>query len=137
MNQARRISGGLKVIGRGAALLLTGSTAPVAPPASAPTGDITEFPTGHSGAPRGITSDGTNLWFADFGAESIGRITPSGSTTEFKSGISANADPWDVAADPGTGNIWFHGKQCSQDRETRPRHGDSHRVQSVGKCVAR
>ncbi len=85
-----------------------------------PSGTITEFalPTPNSGS-FGITAgpDG-NLWFTEcaldsngfcIGGSKIGRITPSGTITEF---AVPNADglpdssPWDITAGPD-GNLWF------------------------------
>ena len=95
---------------------------------NAATGTITEFTTGivatPSASPQAITAgpDG-NLWFTEFiGALSttagsgvsvvpgslsaIGRITPTGTVTEFTSGITAGAVPIGIAAGPD-GNVWF------------------------------
>jgi virginiamycin B lyase len=73
------------------------------PPAAATTGQVHEFP-----APDdswGITTgpDG-NLWFTEFSNNKIGRITPSGTVTEF-SGISTGGLFYaDIAAGPD-GNV--------------------------------
>jgi streptogramin lyase len=68
---------------------------------------ISEFSTNltASSQPHGITAgpDG-NLWFAEFTAGKIGRITPAGVITEFS--IPSGALPWDIAAGPD-GNLWF------------------------------
>jgi streptogramin lyase len=67
---------------------------------------IEEFSDGISaeGSPNGITAgpDG-NVWFTEF-ADRIGRITPTGSVTEFSTGITSN--PEEIAAGPD-GNLWF------------------------------
>jgi streptogramin lyase len=67
-------------------------------------GVFTEFqiPT-ELAVPKGITSgpDG-NLWFAEIGANKIGRITPSGAITEFP----ANSPTGGIALG-GDGNLWF------------------------------
>ena len=70
---------------------------------------VTEFTVGLTiGAnPSGITAgpDG-NLWFTEFAADRIGRITPGGVVTEFSAGISSVAFPYGNAAGPD-GNLWF------------------------------
>jgi streptogramin lyase len=70
---------------------------------AAPT--ITEFTTGSG--PIGATSgpDG-NVWFVEWGANKIGRITPAGVLTEFSAGLSSNAGLAGIAAGPD-GNLWF------------------------------
>jgi streptogramin lyase len=70
---------------------------------------IQEFPvTVHPGSdPLGITGgpDG-NLWFTDGGTtHAIGRITPSGTITEFTSGLTHGV-PNDITSGPD-GNMWF------------------------------
>ena len=77
------------------------------------TGAITEFPTPTAGSsPWGITagSDG-NLWFTESAAAGkIGRITPSGTITEFVSepGLSSP-----ITSGPG-GNLWYGARSGSQ-----------------------
>jgi streptogramin lyase len=82
-----------------------------------PQGTITEFSTGITAGSEleGITPgpDG-NLWFAEFlqqlpngsfpSADRIGRITPSGTVTEFST--SKNSENVDITAGPD-GNLWF------------------------------
>ncbi len=66
---------------------------------------ITEFPVPTAGsAPLGIVSgsDG-NLWFTEFSASKIGRITTAGVVTEFP---TSGANPQLIAAGPD-GNLWF------------------------------
>ena len=67
---------------------------------------ITEFdlPTANAG-PHFITAgpDG-NLWFTEYGAGKIGRITPSGLITEFDA--PSGAGPTTIAAGPD-GNVWY------------------------------
>jgi streptogramin lyase len=61
----------------------------------------------HGGAgPLGITSgsDG-NVWFAEWDANKIRRITPSGTITEFSIPTSGSGSNW-IAAGPD-GNLWF------------------------------
>jgi len=76
-------------------------------------GTITAFsvPTAASN-PEGITagSDG-NLWFTEYNASKIGRITPGGSISEFPlptgaSGPGITAGPSSITAGPD-GNLWF------------------------------
>jgi streptogramin lyase len=80
-----------------------------AAPAWAAVGTITEF--SPAGLPRGITAgpDG-NLWFTEEAGNQIGRITPSGSITEFplptKCGLSGGCEPWSITTGPD-GNLWF------------------------------
>ncbi len=54
------------------------------PTSSASAGQVTEFPVTSNSDPEGITTgpDG-NLWFTDGQGDKIGRITPSGTVTEF------------------------------------------------------
>jgi streptogramin lyase len=70
---------------------------------------ITEFSDGITpGAqPLGITAgpDG-NLWFAEQGADRIGRITPSGVVTEFSEGIAPGSAPAQITVG-ADGNLWF------------------------------
>ena len=48
-----------------------------------------------------------NVWFTDSGTtKAIGRITPSGTITEFSAGLNANSDPASITAGPD-GNLWF------------------------------
>ena len=76
-------------------------------PVSAAPGDITEFPlSGHRGL-LGIAAgrDG-NLWFTEAGVGRIGRITPTGTITEYASGITPDSVPDGIVAGPD-GNLWF------------------------------
>jgi len=70
-------------------------------------GAVTEFPlaTANSG-PQGITAgpDG-NLWFTEYNANKIGRITPAGVITEFSVPTAASGPNW-ITAGPD-GNLWF------------------------------
>src|SRR5438270_524401 len=69
-------------------------------------GDITEFsiPIAKS-QPVGIASgpDG-NLWFTEISASNIGRITPTGSITEFP--LKVDSAPGAITSGPD-GNLWF------------------------------
>jgi streptogramin lyase len=74
--------------------------------AALPVGSITEFslPTLPS-APLGITAgpDG-NLWFTEQAGGKIGRITPSGTITEYP--LPSFDNPFGITAGPD-GNLWF------------------------------
>ena len=60
-------------------------------------GDVTEFPVPTAGDPNDIAvgPDG-NLWYVDPAANVIGRITPTGSITEFTDGLSDGAEPTSI-----------------------------------------
>jgi len=67
---------------------------------------IAEFSGGLSSPLNGPIAEGPdgNMWFAT--ERSIGRITPSGQITEFKSGLKPGSQPFDLT--PGSdGNLWF------------------------------
>ena len=68
------------------------STRPGSPPEA--------FPWASPAGPDG------NLWFTEFGGDRIGRITPSGTVTEYSAGITAGSDPNDITTGPD-GNLWF------------------------------
>ena len=95
--------------------LLAAALAPIAwggTAAAAPLAQVSEFSTGLNagGSPAGIAPgpDG-NLWFTDRGStKAIGRITPSGSITEFDqtNGLNAGSSPEGIAPGPD-GNLWF------------------------------
>ncbi len=83
-------------------------------PASAGAGVVTEFTTALTAgnAPTGITSgpDG-NLWFTEQGLlQGIGRITPTGSITEFPAGLTPGfsllVTPGEIVAG-SDGGLWF------------------------------
>ena len=72
-----------------------------------PAGVITKFSYNYSSADPGSLTAGPdgNLWFADYGGDAIGRITPKGVITEFPTpGSSIN--PTAITAGPD-GNLWF------------------------------
>jgi virginiamycin B lyase len=71
---------------------------------AAPTIKEFEIPTKDL-APSGITPgpDG-NLWFAFTGKEGVGRSTPSGTISEFKTGFTGTSQGIAAGAD---GNLWF------------------------------
>jgi len=78
-----------------------------AEPVSAAPGDITEFALSSGNSPVRITAgtDG-NLWFTEHKADPIGRITPTGTITEFTTGITPDSRPTMITAGPD-GNLWF------------------------------
>jgi streptogramin lyase len=89
------------VVGFGVLQAVAAGTASGAP------GDITEFPLPNpNSSPVRITAgpDG-NLWFTEFGGNSIGRITPTGTITEFPLPDAASG-PAGITAGPD-GNVWF------------------------------
>ncbi len=68
---------------------------------------ITEFPTPTSSSnPIKITTgpDG-NLWFTEFDAHQIGKITTSGTINEYAA-LTSNSSPWGITTGPD-GNLWF------------------------------
>lgn len=77
-----------------------------APAASAAPDEITHFALPYGTVPEGIATgaDG-NLWFAENGADRIGRITPGGEVSEFTL-PTPEARPMQVTAGPD-GNVWF------------------------------
>lgn len=99
----RRLAG---IFGLTAALAALAASA-VAAPALAAAPAITEISSAlsSSAAPQGIAMgpDG-NMWFAEFGADKIGRVTPAGVVTELA--LTSGSKPFDVAAGHD-GAIWF------------------------------
>jgi len=47
-----------------------------------------------------------SMWFTERGPDGIGRITPDGTVTQYRAGITRGAAPYAIAASPD-GNIWF------------------------------
>ena len=70
-------------------------------------GEVTEFPVPTAGDPNDIAvgPDG-NLWYVDPAANVIGRITPTGSITEFTDGLSDGAEPTSIVKGPDN-RLWF------------------------------
>jgi uncharacterized repeat protein (TIGR01451 family) len=68
---------------------------------------FTEFPAGTYSTPLGITSgpDG-DLWFAEFSLGKIGRMTPSGSLSEYDVPFDGRSVPTFITSGPD-GNLWF------------------------------
>ncbi len=90
-----------------------------------PSGTITEFSTGinaHTDPVEIVVGSDGNLWFTDpkrlengymsQGTSAIGRITPSGTITEFSNGVNGEGEPISInfpasiVAGP-EGNLWF------------------------------
>ena len=70
-------------------------------------GVATVFPTTPTTAPSYITvGSDLNLWFTESGTDTIGRITTSGSVTEFTDGITFGANPQGITLGPDD-NVWF------------------------------
>src|SRR3954467_12232651 len=65
-----------------------------------PPGPLAATPIGIAAGPDG------NLWFTEFNAARVGRITPAGVITEYSAGISAHSEPLGITAGPD-GNMWF------------------------------
>ncbi len=86
-----------------------------------------EFPTGASSQPGGATSefgpwgiapgpDG-NVWFTENGStKAIGRITPSGTITNFSAGLIASSHPGGLTAAPD-GNLWFTDESAVKEKQ--------------------
>jgi len=71
-------------------------------------GLATEFSLPGGSNPQGITAgpDG-NVWFTEPGGSgAIGKITPTGTITQYTSGLTANSQPTGITAGPD-GNLWF------------------------------
>jgi streptogramin lyase len=70
-------------------------------------GDVTEYPVTTAGDPTDIAvGPDNNLWYTDPAANLIGRITPTGSITEFTEGLTAASGPTGIAKGPGD-TLWF------------------------------
>ena len=54
-----------------------------------------------------------NVWFTDSNEPALGRTTPRGVTTEFKTVLQPNADPDTITTGPD-GNIWFADQYANQ-----------------------
>ena len=72
------------------------------------TGAVTEFATRTAdAAPQAITlGPGGNVWFTEYSAARVGKISTNGSLTEFSSGISPQSQPAGITTGPDR-NIWF------------------------------
>src|SRR5215469_350144 len=85
-----------------AVLVLASCNSPVPVPAAR----ITEFSLASDSHPRGIVTgaDG-NLWFTQWLSNQVGRISPSGTITEFVV-PTPESRPHSITAGPD-GNLWF------------------------------
>jgi streptogramin lyase len=93
-------------------LITIGSAAPASARSGgdgAPVGMIEEIPLHGNAADIAAGPDG-NLWFTQNlpvrTGLAIGRITPSGEVTRFKTGLSTRTQPLDIVAGPD-GDLWF------------------------------
>ena len=70
-------------------------------------GEVTEFDVPTAGDPNEIAvgPDG-DLWYVDSAANLIGRITPTGSITEFTDGLTGSSAPSGIAKGPDSA-MWF------------------------------
>jgi streptogramin lyase len=96
-----------------ASLALLPLLATAGEPARATPAGIVEFPLPAGSHPNGISTgpDG-NLWFTEYGTGMIGRITPTGTITQF--GPTWHGGPWDIVNGPD-GNLWFTDAGASGD----------------------
>jgi streptogramin lyase len=70
-------------------------------------GEVTEFDVPTAGDPNDIAvGPDNNLWYVDSAAHLIGRITPTGSITEFTDGLSSSSAPSGITKGPD-GAMWF------------------------------
>ena len=71
------------------------------------TGVVTEFPVPTVGDPNDIAvGPDNNLWYVDPAADVVGRITPTGSITEFTAGLTNASAPSYITRGPD-GALWF------------------------------
>ena len=88
---------------------------------------IKEFPvTIHTGSNPFAVTDGPdgNVWFVDDGTtKAIGKITPSGTITEYTSGLT-HGTPNDITLGPD-GNLWFTETGAAHERD-REDHAERH-----------
>lgn len=103
MNRFRLTVGALFLAG---CLTLVGATGASASPR--PLGEVTSFGVTVGSGPSGLASgpDGA-LWFTEYNAARIGRMTTGGVLTdEFSAGITAGSQPFSIATG-ADGNLWF------------------------------
>ncbi len=74
-----------------------------------------------------------NLWFTEYNDNRIGRITPSGSVTEFLI-PTAYSQPWTIAAGPD-GNLWFTEHESGKIGRITPNGSDSTIAASIREFV--
>lgn len=61
-----------------------------------------------SAAAQDLASDGHgNMWFTDPGTPALGRISSSGTFTEFRDGLMSRAEPYVIARSPKQSSLWF------------------------------
>ena len=100
-----------RMAGLAAALLagLIGIPIVAAQPAVAAPGQVTAY--GGSGAglnyPSGPTTADGNVWFALRGGDAIGRVTPTGTFTQFTDPQGEVSGPMDTALGSADARIWF------------------------------
>ncbi len=84
-----------------------------------PTGTISEFPvpTAESGVTGIAPGPDGNVWFTEYEADKIARITPAGAVTEFPLPI-AEGGPYDIVMGPD-GNMWFTERGSGKKRERK------------------
>src|SRR4051794_9579829 len=70
---------------------------------AAPT--ISEYSAGNGPLDAATGPDG-NVWFAEYSANRIARVSPSGTIVEFSAGLASNAGVSGITAGPD-GNVWF------------------------------
>ncbi|WP_455367497.1 Vgb family protein [[Eubacterium] cellulosolvens] len=60
-------------------------------------------------SPYGLTSDGTYIWFTEFGSDRIGRLDPTGSTPGdiLEIQLPTGSRPYDIGYELGQSRIWF------------------------------
>src|SRR5690348_268671 len=83
-------------------ILVTCATLASAHPALAASTRILTSPTANSWPNRITLGPDGNLWFGEYTAAKVARITPDGRITEF-AGVG---DPWGIVSGPD-GNLWF------------------------------
>jgi RHS repeat-associated protein len=81
----------------------TNTIAQVTP--GSPTVTTYTIPTANAAAKEITLGPDGNLWFTELGASQIGRLTPSGSFSEWAT-PTGSSSPWYIAAGPD-GNVWF------------------------------
>ena len=82
--------------------------------------------TSSAGPTSVITGPDGNLWFAEDWVGKVAKITPSGTVTEYSTGIRVGG-PMDLAVGPD-GNIWFAGAQGNEIGKIDPTRHESHRL---------
>src|SRR5438105_4777991 len=95
-----------RYVSAGAIACALGILGALVPASSAQALTIKEYPLSPGLGPMAIAlgPDG-NMWFTEEAGNAIGRITPSGTITEFPI-PTANSSPRGIAAGPD-GNLWF------------------------------